>query len=136
MILNSYKMLLAIALLGLPANARTWTSADGLKTFEGKYSSFNEETKEVTVVRKYKKLKFAMDMLSETDQEWVNTNAKEEAAKKAEASKPSVEDQLAAQTVGSKLNEDTLVRLEGKRFKKAKIEKVPEYYLLYFTASW
>jgi hypothetical protein len=136
MISKSYKIVLALALLGFPAQARTWTSADGLKTFEGEYKSFNQETKEVTVVRKYKKLKFAMNMLSEADREWVNSNAKEEAAKKAAASGPSVEDQLAAQTVGAKLNEKTLVRLDGKRFKKAHIEKVPEYYLLYYSASW
>ncbi|PQJ27153.1 hypothetical protein [Rubritalea profundi] len=133
---KSYKIVLALSLLGLPAQARTWTSVDGLKTFEGEYKSFDQETKEVTVLRKYKKLKFSMDVLSPSDRDWVNVKVEEVAAKEAAANAPTVEEQLAAQTVGSKLNEKTLVRLDGKRFKKAQIEKVPEYYLLYYSASW
>jgi hypothetical protein len=136
MIPIKYKAALAVVLLSLSAQARTWTSADGLKTFEGEYKSFNQETKEVTVLRKYKKLKFSMDMLSQADRDWVNVKVEEIAEKKAAANSPSAEEQLAAQAVGSKLNDKTLVRLDGKRFKKAQIEKVPEYYLLYYSASW
>ncbi len=136
MIPIKYKAALAVVLLSLPAQARTWTSADGLKTFEGEYKSFNQETNEVTVIRKYKKLKFSMDVLSQADHDWVNVKVEEISAEVAAANTPTVEEQLLAQAVGAKLNEKTLVRLDGKRFKKAQIEKVPEYYLLYFTASW
>lgn len=136
MIPIKYKSVLAVVLLSLSVQARTWTSADGLKTFEGEYKSFNQEANEVTVSRKYKKLKFSMDVLSQADRDWVNVKVEEVAALEVAANAPTVEDQLASQTVGAKLNERTLVRLEGKRFKKAKIEKVPEYYLLYYTASW
>ncbi|MEO1857199.1 MAG: hypothetical protein ABGY95_07540 [Rubritalea sp.] len=131
-----YKAALWLALLSLSAQARTWTSADGAKTFEGEYKSFDQETREVTVLKKYKKLKFKMDMLSEADRDWVNAKVEEAAAAEAAASAPTVEEQIASQVVGSTLNDKTLVRLEGKSFKKAQMEKVPEYYLLYFTASW
>ena len=133
MIPINYKTALVIVVFSLPVHARTWTSADGSKTFEGEYKSFNQETNEVNVIRQYKKLKFSLDVLSKADREWVKVK---DAAAEATANVPSVEEQLAAQKVGAKLNKKTLVRLDGKRFKKAELEKVPEYYLLYFTASW
>ena len=34
------------------------------------------------------------------------------------------------------MTDRVLSRLNGKRFKKATMEKTPEYYLLYFSASW
>ena len=131
-----YKAVLAVVLLSLSSQARTWTSVDGLKTFEAEYKSYNQEANEVTVLRKYKKLNFSLDVLSQADRDWVNVKVAEVAAIEVAASAPTVEEQLAAQPVGAKLNDRTLVRLDGKRFKKAEMEKVPQYYLLYFTASW
>ena len=136
MIPIKYKAALAVVLLSLSVQARTWTSVDGLKTFEAEYKSYNQEANEVTVLRKYKKLKFSMDVLSQVDRDWVNVKVEQAVLAEVAANAPGIEDQLAAQPVGAKLNNRTLVRLDGKRFKKAEMEKVPEYYLLYYTASW
>ena len=131
-----YLSALSLSLLAMPLAARTWTSDDGLKTFKGDFKSFDESKNEVTVLRGYKAVKFPLDKLSGADRTWVKEQAAEEAAKEAELAAPTLEDQLAEQTVGSNLNSKTLSRLEGKRFKKAELTKVPEYYILYFTASW
>lgn len=131
-----YISALSLSLLSLPSAARTWTSDDGLKTFEGDYKSYDETSNQVTVMRGYKKLKFPLDKLSVADRTWIKEKAAEQAAKEAEENAPTLEDQLAEQTVGKNLNSRTLSRLEGKRFKKAELIKVPEYYILYFTASW
>lgn len=131
-----YLTALSLSILAQPLVARTWTSDDGAKTFKGDYKSYDETSDQVTVLRGYKQLKFPLDKLSEADRTWVKEKAAEEAAKEAERSAPTLEDQLAEQTVGKNLNSRTLSRLEGKRFKKAELIKVPEYYILYFTASW
>jgi len=57
-------------------------------------------------------------------------------AAKSKPSEKAVEEALQQQKVGAVLLDSKLRRLDGKRFKKATIEKVPEYYLLYFSASW
>ncbi|MFC4995149.1 hypothetical protein [Rubritalea tangerina] len=137
--MNSKLLVLASAtslLLGASLQARTWTSSDGMKTFEASFKSYDSETKQVTVIRKYKNMKFALDVLSEADQKWVKQKVAEETKKKELQDAPSITEQLAEQVVGRHLTDKTLSRLEGKRFVKAQLEKVPEYYILYFTASW
>ena len=42
---------------------------------------------------------------------------------------------LAAQKIGSKLAK-TLVMLSGRSYKRYQLEKAPEYYIAYFSASW
>ncbi len=59
--------------------ARTWTSADGSKTFEGDLVSCDDNS--VTVRRGIKQMTFKLALLSEEDQKW----AKEEGAKIAAA---------------------------------------------------
>ena len=111
------------------APARTWTSSDGEKTFEGDLKEFNDASGKVTVLTNGKQLAFNIDALSEDDKtfltEW-----------KAESEKPSSVEILAEQKVGKQLTDTVLSRLDGTRFKKASLEKAPEYYLLYFSASW
>ena len=64
--------LVALASLGLllapSAGARTWTSADGSKTFEGDLKSYDAETGTVIVsMRGLREAKFKQDMLSAED---------------------------------------------------------------------
>lgn len=123
-------LLIASLMAGLAwAPARTWTSSDGEKTFEGELKEFDATTGKVTVLVNGRQLVFDQSKLSEEDQtfltEW-----------KAEADKPDAGEALAEQKIGSKLTDRVLSRLDGKKFKKAKLEKAPEYYLLYFSASW
>ena len=111
------------------APARTWTSSDGAKTFEGDLREFDDATGKVTVLVNGKQLVFAKDMLSEDDQSFLTEW-------KAEADKPDASEVLDSQKIGQELTDRVLSRLDGKKFKKASMEKAPEYYLLYFSASW
>lgn len=111
------------------APARTWTSSGGDKTFEGDLREFDDASGKVTVLVNGKQLVFDKDKLSESDQTFV-------AEWKAEADKPEASKMLEEQKIGKGLTDKILSRLDGKRFKKASIEKAPEYYLLYFSASW
>lgn len=111
------------------APARTWTSSDGEKTFEGDLRDYDDATGKVTVLVNGKNLVFNQDKLSEEDKtfltEW-----------KAESEAPDPSEVLATQKVGKELTDKVLSRLDGKKFKKVSMEKTPEYYLLYFSASW
>ena len=111
------------------APARTWTSADGEKTFEGDLKEFDNITGKVTVLVDGRNLVFDQGKLSEEDRTFLSEW-------KAEADQPDAEEALGEQKIGSKLTNRVLVRLDGKKFKNASLEKTPEYYLLYFSASW
>ncbi len=55
--------------------ARTWTSSDGDRTFEGELQSYNAASGKVTVVLKNRrKLTFNQDKLSEQDVSWLKKN--------------------------------------------------------------
>ncbi len=125
------KTIVAINILvGLSlAHARTWTSVDGSKTFQGDLKSYDPDTGKVTVILNGRQTIFTQDKLSEEDRDFLRQW-------KEEADKPSLEDLLKAQKVGSQLTPKVLTRLDGKKLKKASMVKAPEYYLLYFSASW
>lgn len=127
---------LVLALCAFPLSARTWTSSDGVKTFEGSFKGYDAATQTVSVMRGHKKLSFTMDKLSEADRKWVEVEAARLAELEVLANAPSVDEQLEQQEVGKNLGSGVLERLDGKRFAKAELEKAPEYYLLYFSASW
>jgi|TARA_B110000305_G_C19445373_1_gene644486 hypothetical protein len=121
--------LIAIAALSLAvsgANARTWTSSDGEKTFEGELRSYNERSGIVTVVISGRAVDLPKDKLSAEDINFL------EAAKTPEiAATPDTETE-----VGAKVDKAKLQRLDGKRYRRSKLEKNPQYYLFYFSASW
>ncbi|MGB0154818.1 MAG: hypothetical protein ACPGFB_12370 [Verrucomicrobiales bacterium] len=126
------KSLLALALSFLliaSSGARTWTSSDGSRTFEGEIRSYNPNTKTVSVLASGRMLSFTADKLSEDDiayiKEW-------EAAQNA----PDPSEMLASSVVGKAVLKAKLHRLDGKRFKSAEMEKAPEYYIMYYSASW
>ena len=109
--------------------ARTWTSSDGSRTFEGEIRSYDVETKTVSVRSSGRILTFTEDRLSEEDlvylKEW-------KAAKDA----PDPLETVAASVVGKEVLKTKLHRLDGKRFRSAEMEKAPEFYILYYSASW
>jgi len=125
--------LLAIAisffLLIGSSEARTWTSSDGSRTFEGEIRSYDANTKTVSVLSSSRMLTFTEDKLSEEDiayiKEW-------EAAKNA----PDPLEIVGSTTVGKEVMKTKLHRLDGKRYKSAEMEKAPDYYILYYSASW
>lgn len=126
----------ALSIAGLlvgSAVARTWTSADGANTIEADFKSFNSATGKVSVSQANGSLKiFSLSFLSAADQAWVKEQAAESDLQSSQASSVDV----TKQAVGKNLTSRILRRLKGKRFKRAKLEKSPEYYILYFSASW
>jgi hypothetical protein len=110
--------------------ARTWTSAAGGKTFDGEIVSYDAEAKMVEVlVRSGEAMKFAQDKLSEGDIEFLKVWEVENNA-------PDVAELLAEQEVGAKLLKSKIHQLDGKTFKEVEMGSAPEYYILYFSASW
>ncbi|MDF1741077.1 MAG: hypothetical protein P1U86_18080 [Verrucomicrobiales bacterium] len=121
--------LIAIAILSLAlsgADARTWTSADGSKTFEGDLRAYDENSGIVTVIINGRAVEFPKSRLSAEDITFLNESAMPEAAVG-----PDTETEIGAKVAKAKLQ-----RLEGKRYKKAELEKNPKYYILYYSASW
>lgn len=111
------------------AESRTWTSADGSKTFEGQFKSLSGN--KVTVIRAGRMLTFELSMLSEKDQAWLRENAAKK--KNASASAREVEEFIATD-FGKAVAKAKV--LDGKRFGKFEFESVPEYFILYVSASW
>jgi len=111
------------------ADQRNWTSADGSKSFKGEVVSFDPASGKVTVKTSKRQMTFKQDKLSDEDQAYLkNWYAKSQKGDPADA--------LAKQKVGQLVSNNVLTKLEGKRMKKTNLEKAPEYYLLYFSASW
>ncbi|MEC5127762.1 hypothetical protein VSU19_13430 [Verrucomicrobiales bacterium BCK34] len=108
------------------AHGRTWTSSDGSKTFEGDLRSYDEKSGVVTVVINGRSVEFPKSKLSAEDIAFLNESTMPEAAVG-----PDTETE-----VGAKVAKAKLQRLEGKRYKKAELEKNPKYYILYYSASW
>ena len=118
----------AVAALFSSSQARTWTSSDGSKTFEGTLRSYDSAKGSVTVLMANgRSLTFPQDKLSETDvaflKEWEATKNQPEA--KEDSSK-----------LGKLMAKAKLHKMEGERYKKAELTKSPEFYVLYYSASW
>lgn len=112
------------------AETRVWTSAeDPSQTFRGEFVSLKDDT--VTIKRDDgKTLSFPQSKLSGADLEYI----KEKTAGKEDAPGVSKEDESPM----ARALKGKTVKLEGKRFKKFDIAaaKQPEYYLVYWGASW
>lgn len=121
-----------VALVGV-LEARTWKSADGSRTFEGELRSFDKNSGEVSVVVNGRLLKFNQSVLSTEDQEFLKSNNPSSSGGSDTAA---IAEKLSASKVGAQVAKAKLERLDGKRFKKAEMEKAPEYYILYYSASW
>jgi hypothetical protein len=122
-------MVAVLLTLTAPAHARTWTSADGGKTFNAEYVS--SDGRSVVVIMNGSKNSFKINRLSATDQAWVSKQMKIDAAGYRPVSTRSLRDQK----IGKQLLHQTF-RAAGNRFVSAKINKVPRYYYFYYAASW
>ena len=121
-----------IAILGLitsSLHARTWTNADGSKTFEGKYLSSTTTT--VKVLKNGKSLTVQLDLLSQEDKKWVATEVERLDAEKNKPKEVDAEESPVGALLAKKVK-----RFEKKSYKKAELTKNPEFYLIYFSASW
>ncbi len=114
---------LTAAMLCVPLLARTWTSADGKSHFQGEYISSTENT--VTVIKNGRKRTFKLSLISEADRTWI----------KKEASKTNNNGSIRGQRLSKKLKGKTVLFIGGK-FLKHDTKKNPDYYFVYYSASW
>jgi len=119
---NTLLWIALVTLLGTSAYSRTWTSSDGAKTFEGELKSYDADSGIVTVLVNGRPLAFPKDKLSAADIAFID-----ESASSSEA---------ASSVMSEKMSKVKLHLLDGKRFKKAELTKSPEFYVLYYSASW
>lgn len=129
-----FKTLLTIGLCaGLGsgfAAGRTWTSTDGTKTFEGDFESYDEETNKVTVTTQGRSMTFSISIISEKDQDWVKAQpSKQDLAAEAEAAEAFENSELGKSLAKAKI-------LEGNKYVDFAYDSPPQYFILYFTASW
>lgn len=116
------------------AGVRKWTSADDAsKTFDGELTAVKGDN--VTIKMKNgRSVTFAASKLSQEDRDFISAQEKEkaEAASASEAATKVKDSPMAKALAGN------TVMLEGKRLKKHDVlaTKAPQYYLLYFGASW
>jgi hypothetical protein len=127
----------SLALVGQgPLAARTWTSADGSQTFEGELRALSERTKTVTVLMEGGKLRtFAIRLLSETDRNFLKTEGHKIllAASAGEGADDDLQDHKISKNLAK---EGVLSKIEGESFAGHKLTKTPDYYIVYFSASW
>ena len=110
-------------------HARTWTSSNGVTTFEGEYVS--STTRSLIFIQKGKKETIRISRLSQADKSWIDQERRKDAAPPKRVSYRSLRDQK----VGKKLINQTF-RVKNNQFVTENIRKVPQYYYLYFSASW
>ena len=121
---------LAAVYVASPLHAREWTSADGKNTFDGEYVSSTDTT--LTVIKGGRKVTFKLTLISDADRTWIKEE--QEAVAKAEQEKKEAVS-LADTVIGKKLMGKT-VRVVGNDYKKQDTQKVPDYYFVYYSASW
>jgi hypothetical protein len=133
-----FKTLLTIGLCaGLGsgfAAGRTWTSADGSKTFEGDFESFDKDANKVTVTKNGRPLTFGLEIISADDQAWVKQQPSIqdlEAAAEAEAAAAA---EFADSEAGKALRKTKILK-DGK-FVDFEYENPPKYFILYYSGSW
>ncbi len=124
---------LVLAMAGV-CSARTWTSSDGKNTFEGEFVSATETR--VTVDRSNGKITFDISKLSDADKEFI----KEELAKAAAAAAAKEASEKLKDAPIPKALSRKLVKLDdaGKRYEKFDLADgvIPQYYIVYYSASW
>ncbi len=111
--------------------ARSWTSADGTKTAYGKFKSYDEDTGIVTIDDGAGKLLFDIDQLSVANRKWL-----EKQALKGKAEAVAIFEELDKQVIGSKIKKGVLSKLEGDHFFDFTMSNAPDYYVVYYSASW
>ena len=123
-------MATALGLGFLPA--RTWTSADESKSFEGKLKAYDAAAGKVSVaVRNGKTLTFSIDKLSEADRKFL---AEEAEKLDGTAENKAAMEEFTRTDIGKAFTKMQI--LEGEAFAPHEFESVPDYFILYYSASW
>ncbi len=126
-------MLAGLCGVGL-AEVRKWTSAeDATKSFQGEMTEAKGDSVTIRMTNG-RVTTLPLTKLSQEDRDFVAAAAKE---KEAAAAQAAAAEKAKTGEVAKALAGNT-VKLEGKKFKKVDIfaEKAPEYFLVYWGASW
>ena len=117
-------ILVTIGMGSLPA--RTWTSADGSKTFEGTFQSYDEARKQVTVtLHTGKSVTFSINKLSQEDRKFLVQEAGTSGTTAREFAQSDLGKALANMQI-----------LADSAFTPHRFESVPDFFILYYSASW
>ena len=111
--------------------ARGWTSSDGTETVHGKFKSYDEETGVVIILVGDRKRSLNIDNLSTANRDWLENKVKGGDAKGAANFAL-----LDKQVIGSKIKKGVLSKLDGNYFYDFTLRNVPNYYVVYYSASW
>ncbi len=111
--------------------ARSWTSADGVRTIYGKFKSYDEDTGVVTILEGDRKRSLNIDNLSKANRGWLENKVREGKAKEA-----AIFALLDKQVIGSKIKKGVLSKLDGDHFYDFTMSIVPDYYVVYYSSSW
>lgn len=120
--------------------ARTWTSSDGGRTFEGKVVKY--DGKQVTIARTGQAPKaFAVDIFSEDDKNWLEENKDliQNAGTPAPAKKSETDNMVAKQLGELTYSMNEKPGLGGNTSQlwgKNQAKKTAKYYILLYSASW
>ncbi|MCB1224584.1 MAG: hypothetical protein KDK99_02125 [Verrucomicrobiales bacterium] len=113
------------------AQARTWTSADGARTMEADLLSVSENQVRLRLATGGEN-SFDLGLFSEADRQF----ATDWQAQRRQAS-PAASDDAAPQGDLTRELTGKLVKWTGRRFTRYAPEgEMPQYYILYFAASW
>ena len=110
---------------------RAWTSDEGTKTIYGKFKSYDKDTGVVIIIEGSRKLSLNIDHLSEANREWLEKQALEGKAEVAD-----ILEELDKQVIGCKIKKGVLSKLEGDHFFDFTMSHAPDYYVVYYSASW
>ena len=95
------------------AQSRTWTSADGERTFEASFVQLSGQ--EVTVNKGGIIRRFNISILSKADQKWVTKHAVGKFTKQLSGN---------------------ISKISNGNYSPSKLTKNPDFYVVYFTANW
>ncbi len=110
--------------------ARVWTSADGGQKFKADFKLYEPKLDAVQLVKGGQLVVYELKKFSEEDRDWVVREHKNQ--KKVLAREQAFKNQKVGQT----LKTGVLKKFDGEKFKDYTLEKMPEYYFVYFGASW
>lgn len=130
-------LLFSTMILSLPLEARTWWNTEKTQSTEATFVSADDTT--VTLKKGYKQIKVPINSLSDDDKEWIKAETERiaslEAAQLANKEEVKVSSDREATEFEKKLYSKLQV-FKRSRYSSYKMEKAPEFYILYYSASW
>ncbi len=113
---------------------RTWTTADGASSFEGAFRSFNYDTQLMQIVADGEVLDFPVNLLSEADLNYIRSLLPP--PRPREKSPEAILEEVESSALGAQIQKAKPYRFDGRRYRRTEFQKTPDFYILYYAASW